>query len=371
MNRSVLDIAQKLLRKHKFAKAITLLEGRSDVYEDNFDYYLTLGIACLYVGDAGSAASYFQKARTIKLTDTRLLLGQAAIYLRRGDTDRAVRYYLDIQDNDPNNKTAAVAMDFIRTKGDYGTICRWVDSGKIKKFYPPLGSNPAVVQGTFFFFCTAVLACILILRSVQGRKNISSGLRADLASVTLNIDEKKHAQQTDLSGSVYRYLLTASQITASYDKALAYFQEYRDNAAQVELNRIAGSNAAFAIRQKARLFMSYLKEPTFDTLIDNYTYKEVSSDIPLYLDCYVSWTGRISNVDTTENSFRCDLLVGYEEMQRVEGVVPLRFTVAPAPPIDGEKPVRILAKVNMEDGKLILDGKAVYQSVNGSLEVRK
>ena len=63
--------------------------GEKEIYEDNYEFYLTLGIACLYVGDIGAASSYFQLARRIKLTDTRLLMGQAAIFLRRGDTARA------------------------------------------------------------------------------------------------------------------------------------------------------------------------------------------------------------------------------------------------------------------------------------------
>ena len=104
MVQDVLTIAWKFMRRRKFATAIKLLEARQDIYEENFEYYVLLGIACLYVGDIGSSSSYFQAARKIKVTDTRVLLGQAAIYLRRGDTDRALQYYMDITDNEPNNK---------------------------------------------------------------------------------------------------------------------------------------------------------------------------------------------------------------------------------------------------------------------------
>ena len=104
MAQDVLSVAWKFMRKRQFATAIKLLEGRAETYEDNFEYYLITGIACLYVGDFGAAGSYFQRARRIKITDTRLLLGQAAIYLRRGDTDRALQYYLEIKENDASNK---------------------------------------------------------------------------------------------------------------------------------------------------------------------------------------------------------------------------------------------------------------------------
>ena len=73
MAQDALTIAWRFMRRRKFATAIKLLEARQEIYEDNFEYYVILGIACLYVGDIGSSSSYFQRARKIKLTDTRLL----------------------------------------------------------------------------------------------------------------------------------------------------------------------------------------------------------------------------------------------------------------------------------------------------------
>ena len=70
MAKDVLTLAWEDMRKKQFASAIKRLEARSDIYENNFEYYLTMGIACLYIGDIGAASSYFQMARIIKLTDT-------------------------------------------------------------------------------------------------------------------------------------------------------------------------------------------------------------------------------------------------------------------------------------------------------------
>ena len=160
MAKDALSLAWLDMRRRRFATAIKRLEAKKEIYEENFEYYVTLGIACLYVGDIGASSSYFQLARRIKLTDTRLLLGQAAIFLRRGDTARALQYYLEIKENDPLNKTADEAMEFIRVHGNYDTICRWVDTGKIEQFYPPLGSNPDKVA----IFAAAGAAFVLILR---------------------------------------------------------------------------------------------------------------------------------------------------------------------------------------------------------------
>ena len=70
---------------------------------------------------------------------------------------------------------------------------------------------------------------------------------------------------------------------------------------------------------------------------------------------------RISNVKQTETQYSCDLLVGYENMETLEGIVPVHFAVPPV--LENEKPVKILAKIKSADGKLLLEGRAVYQSV--------
>lgn len=366
MNRSVLDSAHTLLKRRKFPLAIKILESNAELYENDFDYYLTLGTACLYVGDAGSAASYFGKAREIRLTDSNLLLGQAAIFLRRGDTERALQYYLEVLENDPENEIAKAAMSFIRDYGDYTIICKWVDTGKIKRFYPPLGVNPDVLRNCILGGIAAGLLVSLLIIFAPKPRNTSVGPRANLEKLELTSVEKKNAQEKDLSGTVVRYLLSNEQINKCYEDAMQYFQDKRDNACTVELNRLLNSNASFAVKQKATVLLTYLAEPAFDTLLDNYTYSEVASDPALYLDAWVVWSGRISNAELLPNGdWRCDLLVGYENMKNVEGIVPLTFSPAPQPEIDGERAVQILAKIGDDSGHIVLKGKSVYQPLMG------
>jgi tetratricopeptide (TPR) repeat protein len=366
MARDVLQIAQGLMKRRKFSAAIRLLEGRNEIYEGNFDYYILLATAYLYVGDAGTASSYYQHAREIKLTDTTLLLGQAVLFLRRGDTDRAIQYYLEILDNEPQNVLAKKALEFIRTKGDYGTICRWVDSGKMEQFYPPVGVNPHKILGIVLPAVACILGFMLVMHFFELRRSVSEGTRADLSSFVLSADESKHAQETDMTGSAYRFILSSREITGSYEKAQRYFQEFRDNSAQIEINRLLNSNAVPSIKQKARMLMSYLSVPTFDTVTDSPSYEDVVKNPDLYMDCYVVWAGRISNAETQGTTYLCDLLVGYETMQKVTGIVPLKFSTNPG--ITNDKPVKVLGRLTTEDGKLCIEGHAVYQSVNDFLE---
>lgn len=361
MAKDVLTLAWQDMRRRHFATAIKRLESRADVYEENFEYYLTLGIACLYVGDIGMSSSYFQMARRIHLTDTRLLLGQAAIFLRRGDTARALQYYLEIKENEPGNKVAASAMEFLRQHGDYDTICRWVDTGRIEQFYPPLGINPDKI----LMISLPVVACIVgvvcaISFIPRGQQYV--GPRADLSRLELTVDEKNDAKEKDMSTQSFKFVLNNKEITKKYNNALQYFQNHRDNAAQIELNYLLNSNASLSIKQKASMLMGYFEIPDFDSIKDVPSYSDVVSNYVLYLDCWVNWGGKISNAVTYENgSYSCDLLVGDESLSKYEGTVNVRFDSTPA--IDGSQPAKILGKIVIEDGNVCLKGRAVYQTV--------
>ena len=80
----------------------------------------------------------------------------------------------------------------------------------------------------------------------------------------------------------------------------------------------------------------------------------------MYLDCWINWKGRISNAVQGENSFDCDFLVGYEDLKKVDGVVPLRFAESPEILID--QPLEVLAKISDDLGKIYLEGRAVHQN---------
>lgn len=361
MAKDALTLAWKDMRRRHFATAIQRLESKSEIYEDNFEYYLILGIACLYVGDVGAASSYLQMARRIRLTDTRLLLAQAAIFLRRGDSARAIQYYLEIKENDPRNKTADAALSFIRVHGDYDTICRWVDTGRIEQFYPPLGFNPDKVAIIAAPFLACLLGAAVVLFAFNRGRHYSA-VRADIAQLELSDDERSEAKERDLTNQTYKYILSDREIIRKYNDALRYFQQHRDNAAQTQINTILNSDASISIKQKSRMLAGYLEAPDFDSIRDVPSYSDVSADPALYINCWVDWGGKISNVVNYDNgSFSCDLLVGDETLSNYEGAVTVRF---PSPRnYDGSSYVKILAQVVSDGGQWYLRGTSVFQNV--------
>lgn len=365
MSRTDLEKAHSLLLRRKFSKAVALLESGNNpkIYNESFSYYMTAGLACLYLGDTGGADRYFQRARHIRTTDPALLNAQAVLFLRRGDSERAIQYYLDVLEYDPGNKTATEALEFVKTHGSYEEICKIIDNGEIEKFYPPIGLNPDIVKRILLSVLAGIALAFIIFNAGKfnfvSKKIHFSKNTAGMEELYLTVDEQKNPQSKD--GNSYRYVLDDGQILKSYEKAVNYYGDHRENASQVEINRILNSNASAAIKQNAKIVESYFQEPTFDSLVDNYDYATVATDPVLYIGCWVSWGGRISNSVTEGKSFRCDLLVGYETMERIDGFVPLYFEKAPDPPLDGERSVKVLGKIVTKDGKLALEGRAVYQ----------
>ncbi len=128
-------------------------------------------------------------------------------------------------------------------------------------------------------------------------------------------------------------------------------------------NILLNSNASSSVRQKARQLMDYLEEPVFDSKFELYSFQEVSKDLYLYQDCYVIWSGRVTNVNSNEKYFNADLLVGYEDMKKIEGIAHLRISSEIS--VNPEKPLKVLGKISIEDGSLILLGKAIYQPLTG------
>ncbi len=352
--------AERLLRARHYSQCISLLEPLILEYRDTFRFYYLLGVAYMYVGDLGGAELYFNKARRFTATNTDLILAQAAVFLRKGELRTAVSYYLDVKDADPGNRTAKKALAFIHQYSREQNVSRvGVPESAVKKFYPKFGMHPAIVPAVLTV-CVLAAAGLLLYRN-SARVLGLNGARADLTALELTTDEKRTAIETDISGGVYRYLMSQAQVTAAYEKAQRNFQLHRDNAAQVEINRILNSNASSGVKYKAYRLMDYLEVPSFDTLSVPYSYTQVAEDPWLYKDCWVIWQGFIANAKPGDDYYNCDLFVGDEDFKHMEGFVAV--TIPQPVNVETGRTVQILAQIDIQDGKVLLKGKSVYQPV--------
>ncbi len=411
MTQSVLQFARKLMRRRKFSRVIHLLESERKHYNGSYEYYLALGTSCLYVGDYGNAWKHYANARRIKNQGTELNLGQAVILLIRGDIGQAVQYYLDVQSVNPNNVIAAEALEFIRkSNNNSDLISAYVDSGKIERFYPPLGINPDTIRNCVFVGLLLGL-CIsagVVIGYFRTRPKVEKPV--DPKTQFLQDMQLSEGEKISPSQGYYRPVpvpgqgsvasdsqdwpageqagmpevltqLSDAEIKSGYEKALDLVIKERDNAAHVELNRILRSNAADSIKAKANDLLTslYKIQPAFGTLRDNFSYKQVVQDPGLYDGCYVEWKGRIANpVQAEDGNISFDLLEGYDTKVVLEGIVrvfiPETLTrqsidgkMVSIVKLDTEKPVRVLGIVQQVGDTFILNGVSVNQPVKGDV----
>lgn len=356
MARSVLSVSRQLMRRRKFILAIRRLESRSDIFEGDFEYYLLLGIAYLYIGDTGSAKSYFDLARKRRTMNTELLLGQAALFLQRGDIARAVPYYTDILEDDPQNKVAQDALEFIRItmgKDDpYAIIRRMVDTRKIERFYPPLGFNTDKVWAVVLPLVIGAVVCLFVMK-VLPHLTAPGAVWGQVAEAS--------------SVEVRHYVLTDSEIRSARKAAKKSLGAGLYPEAMVEANRLLNSNALEIIKGEARDIkrLCYPAPPMFETAGTSYTYQEVADDPLLYDGCFVVWKGLLKAQNIEGGKWRGVLQVATSETS-VGGSVRLVFDTVPK--IDMEREATVLGRISITGGNIVLDKAKVHQSLRGKME---
>jgi tetratricopeptide (TPR) repeat protein len=360
----VLTKAIRLLHRRKYGDVIRILESEIFRFRDSFKYYYILAIACLKVNDFGGALDFFKRARDIKKRDVHTLLGIAVLFMRRGDTSRAVDLYLEVQEIDPKNRIAKKALNIIRKYGGTENSDTWVETGKLSMLYPPIPKLPFSKRTVFiplFFILIAGAVFLLYRLNIFNPFGNSSADRQGLSLTTLDREERDVPVQTDGS---YQYVLTRDEVLKTYEDARKLFSQFRDEEAKVKLNKIIESNASEAVKNKARLLFSYTGEPGFDTLKHNFKYADVSAEPVLYRDCYVIWSGMAANLELGENNTTFNLLVGYDTRKTLEGIVAVTLDFAAL--INTGQPLEVLGRVvpTASPGgmDMRLQGIAVHQS---------
>jgi tetratricopeptide (TPR) repeat protein len=338
----VLIKAARFARSKNYDEAIKLLESEEHRYFGSFTYYYLLGLSYLYSQVFGMALNNFKRAREQKIRDPSVLLALAVLYLNHGDTDKALDFYLEVLDMDENNKIAKKALKVIRKYPGPENISSWIDSGKLPALFPPLPKLPFRVSK----LRAAVIILALLAASVFGA--LKTGIlhpgavlsRDGPEEIELLMEEQDAPMQIDGS---YRYVLTRKEVVDTYNEARKLFTSYHDERAKVNLNRLLESNCPEPVKNKARILLSYMDVPGFDTLKDRLSYGEVIEEPVLYRDCYVIWRGIAGNLNLEQNHTSFDFLVGYDTRRTVEGIVRVDYDFAI--PVNPERPVEILGRI--------------------------
>ncbi len=343
-----LSRAERLLRSRKFSQVISLLESQVFLYRDNFTFYRLLGTACLYTGDYGGAYSYLQRAQQIKAGESRVELGLAAVHLRRREIPAALNRWLSVLDREPNNQQARRGLALVRRTEDPSEFVTMAESGRLTRFYPRLGfAMPAWIPLTGAIALVVAAGIILLPEPIS---RLLERDRVEREGVGTIAPSELPDDLTDFAGE-FRYVYNDEQIEELVERVGELFNDFRDNLARREANRILLSNASPLLKERIRLVTSYFRTPTFVNFRDNFSYDEVAAEPWLYDGCHVRWSGQTSNIDVADDAIRFTLLVGYESERVLEGTVPVTvpFTADVQP-----GSVELIGRVEPRDGEITL-----------------
>jgi tetratricopeptide (TPR) repeat protein len=370
----ILSKASRLIRSGKFELARRTLEPEVNRYYGSFRYYYLLGNTCLRAGDYGGALTYFRLAHEANSRDPLAILGLAALYLRRGETDRALDYYLEVLELKPNNRIAKKALKLIRRYAGTDRFAVWLEAGKLPSVFPPVAFPGFTAKEKLCAFAVLLAAALTVYGIMVYLKYLPNpfnprGDRQGITEGSLTREERLDPVQT--GGSYYHEFASRVQAVETYEKALALFAAYRDEKAMVELNRILVSNAAEGLKNKARVIIDYMKPPrrdppAFDSFRrgDNIDFQDVEKNPVLYSDVHVIWQGRAANVNITDNETTFDLLIDYDPENKttiMRGTAFVKFDRAM--PVNPGRQLEVLGCVGLDkENRIILEGIAIHQS---------
>ena len=353
MRSKTLKQASKFFNMGNYNKVLQILEPQVFRYRQSFDFFYFLGISCLNTLDFGGGYSYLQRAIDLKPNDTNTMAGLALVHLKRQENSEAIQQWFQILDIEPNNKLAKKGLEILKKNSKQEDFIEFIESGKFLNLLP--GRNTFAPKIKIFSF-TALFIIIISVSSFFIYSTIikTDIKRPEIAAVELNNFGSLTNKEIE---SLYHF--TDNEIRKLFDTIRKYFDSYHDNLAMKEINRLLLSNADISTKQKAELLSTYITTPGFSTLKTNYTYQEFMKEPQLYINCYIHWKGRVSNLIISEEIIKFDFLVGYDDKKVLEGIIPVRLNFGAR--INSEFPIEILGKIVEEDGKYSIEAVSVHQ----------
>jgi len=307
------------------------------MYRDHKRFCFLLATAYLYREDIGGAYSYYRRAQHLDFRDTGAAVGLAAVLIRRGESDKAIQIYIEVLEREARNAIALKGMAYL--KAHAGGESDAPHDKSLRTLYPrpPFRARLPIALG----LAIAVLALAIAAApriALQLRNARPS--RPSIAAIALEAEDR--ASPIDSSGG-FSFVLSEKEAVESFDKAKRLFLEYRDEAALVEVNRLRLSNASRSVKAKAEALSLYAREPGFQSMPDRFSIADVNAFPSLYEGVGVLWKGLPANIEQGQDSTSFELLVGYHDKRRLEGIVLVRLPFSAA--IDANTAIEVLARV--------------------------
>jgi tetratricopeptide (TPR) repeat protein len=312
-----------------------------------------LGTAYLHQEDIGGAYSCFRRVQSLDFRNRTALIGLAAVLVRRGESDKAVQLYIEMLERNPSDRAARRALNFVRHCPDPTALAG--NGKKLRSLYPLPPARMVPYALATLVLAVGVLGWFMV-PVVLDRLEDSRPSRPGIAEIVLTQSEQDSPVGSE---GGFEIILSEKDALATFESAKKLFNDYRDEAALVEINRLLLSNASRQVKAKAEALARYAREPSFISMPDRFAFTDVDAFPRLYDGVAVIWKGLPANIENVEVGTHFDLLVGYHDKRKLDGIVAVRAPFELRLPPD--RPVEVLARVKATSGGFILECVAVHE----------
>ncbi len=347
--------AGQWLSHGKYSKVIRFLEPKVPLFLEDPDYYSILGRAYLESGMLKNAETYLVRGLQTAPAHLDIRLSLAACHIKKKDSASAVRIWLEILDDYPNNRFAARGLRAVQKITDVNKQTAFFEKSWTGRYLPNIKAKWPI--GVFAILIVSLL--LLVFAYINREMFIFPVLRKFSVEQRPGSEyflPRNQAEIGSKSGDLHQ--IDETEIVSQLKKALRHFESYEDNRARFELNKIRNANISEKTRTRVDNILKFLTSPTIESLETAYTINEVSNNPRYYEGCWILWRGVTANVDFLKTSaISFDFLVGYEDGEVLEGRVPV---IVPFLAVMEPLPLELLARVELVDDSFRLVAKTLY-----------
>ena len=237
---SGLGRAKKYFKRRRFSEVIRILEPQVFTYRENPTFYYLLGVSCLNTNDLAGSTSYLKRVIQLDKDHLNARLALAVIYLKKMEAEESIRLWLEILDDFPGNKIAKKGLDLVRENASPDKMIELAQTQKVNMLIPSTGfylSFPIVLGLVSLFSCTILLfGGLAIKKYYESKKPV---MRPEISAVII----EKDMPIIDSSEKA-AIMLSEPEIKESFKKIKQLLEDYHDNIARKEINKILLSNAS-------------------------------------------------------------------------------------------------------------------------------
>lgn len=360
-------IALSYFGRGEYSRVIRLLEPKIPMYLEHKEFYTILAKSFFYTGDYSGSKLYFDRGQKIHW-DIESSLYLAVLGVKRRDYNSSLRIWLDILDEDENNRVAKKGLEYLKRYSTMDELEQFIHSKKLDRLIPKrrVRLAPSTIISLSFVFILSLTVFILFKTNtmvkffdiVNGNPTSRSILNRDgeeeFILSTFNNDYLDFSDQ-----SIYSF--TGEQIEDYFQLASDLFLEHKDNRVKSYLNLIKYSNANNIIKQRVDTLESYLVEPDWSNYSEDFSFKDIEGNLYQYENCIVKWKGRLSNLEIVDRKIHFSFLVGYDDGKVLEGVVPVELNENIK--IQEHQPIEVLGRVTLRGNSFYIEALTIMQYI--------